>query len=120
MRNIIASFRATEIYPPAREVVLSQIPGKSNDSQPHQSVRSACVSHKKRRNGRSRRRRTSERRQKRDKKAEERKKKAEDKQKDAAQKRKKADGKQKDAAENRKKADESRRKQHRSKIRRKA
>ena len=38
MRNIIASFRATGIYPPARNVVLSQIPGKSNDSQPHQSV----------------------------------------------------------------------------------
>ena len=36
MRNIIASFRATGIYPPARDVVLSQIPGKSNDSQPHQ------------------------------------------------------------------------------------
>ena len=38
MRNIIASFRTTGIYLPARDVVLSQIPGKSNDSQPHQSV----------------------------------------------------------------------------------
>ena len=38
MRNVIASFRATGIYPPARDLVLSQIPGKSNDSQPHQSV----------------------------------------------------------------------------------
>ena len=33
MRNIIARFRAA-FYPPAKDVVLLQIPGKSNDSKP--------------------------------------------------------------------------------------
>ena len=38
MKNIIASFWAAGVYPPARDVVLSKIPGGPNDSQPHQSV----------------------------------------------------------------------------------
>ena len=107
MAMIIASFRVTGIYPPARDVVLSQIPGKSNDSQPHQSVRSACVRHKKRRNGRSRRRRTSERRQKRDK---EKQKKGRRKQRSNKRMQQRTERRQM----------KNRRKQHRSKIRRKA